>query len=98
MAEVGEDRRVMPVHPSPTVRCPPARRQNDPVPVTGVAYREQCDRVMETRGSSVGNAARRLLLEAAEEIVSSSLELLCVPNVLVGLLFVIGQPLADPAQ
>src|SRR3954451_25361257 len=43
-------------------------------------------------------ATRRLLLEATEEIVSSSLELLGVPNVLVGLLFVGGQPLAHPGQ
>ena len=42
--------------------------------------------------------ARRLLLEAAEEIVSRSLELLGVPDVLVGLLLVVGQPLAHPGQ
>jgi hypothetical protein len=36
-----------------------------------------------TRASGDPRRSDRLLLEAAEEIVSSSLELLCVPNVLV---------------
>ena len=90
----------MRARPWPAVTMPTqpvAARANDAEPAAGVGCRGRMRPAPWRRGVP-GTPTRRLLLEATKKIVSSSLELLGVPNVLVGLLFVVGQPLADPDQ